>query len=167
MDSIISTFHIDWKVIIAQAVNFGIVFVVLYVFALKPLSKLMTERSERIAKGLDDAKSNRETLEKTKSEYDKVIIEARAEASTLFGDTKKQAESERTAMIEKTKSEIEEMVAKGKKTLETEKTKMVEEAKGEIVALGTQIAEKLIMSKVASKTDGSLNDKSVEELERL
>ena len=49
MDSIISTFHIDWKIIIAQAINFGVVFIVLYIFALKPLSKLMNERAEKIA----------------------------------------------------------------------------------------------------------------------
>ena len=56
MESIISTFHIDWKIIIAQMINFVIVFVVLYIFALKPLSKLMKERGEKIAKGIDDAK---------------------------------------------------------------------------------------------------------------
>ena len=55
MDSIISTFHIDWKIIIAQAINFVIVFAVLYFYALKPLSKLMKERSEKISQGLDDA----------------------------------------------------------------------------------------------------------------
>ena len=54
MDSIINTFHIDWKIIIAQAVNFGIVFVVLYIFALKPLNKLMAERAEKIKKGVED-----------------------------------------------------------------------------------------------------------------
>ena len=64
MDSIISTFHIDWKIIIAQAINFGVVFVVLYIFALKPLSKLMAERSEKIKKGIDDAKKSDELLQK-------------------------------------------------------------------------------------------------------
>ena len=81
MESIISTFHIDWKIIIAQAINFGVVFVVLYIFALKPLSKLMAERSEKIARGMDDAKTNATLLEKTKAEYDEVLVKARAEAN--------------------------------------------------------------------------------------
>ena len=74
MDSIISTFHIDWKIIIAQAVNFGVVFIVLYIFALKPLSKLMAERSEKIKKGIDDAKRSDELLEKAAQEYEQNTI---------------------------------------------------------------------------------------------
>ena len=64
MDSIISTFHIDWKIIIAQMINFGVVFVVLYIFALKPLSKLMTERGEKIETGISDAKKSSKLLQK-------------------------------------------------------------------------------------------------------
>src|SRR3990167_11379203 len=92
MDSIISTFHIDWKIIIAQAVNFGIVFVVLYLFALKPLSKLMAERAEKIARGIGDAKSNAVILEKTKQEYEKVLIKARGEAQKIFEEGKRSEE---------------------------------------------------------------------------
>ena len=69
MDSIISTFHIDWKIIIAQAVNFAIVLAVLYFFALKPLNKLMAERAEKIAKRVNDAKTNAELPPSTKPEY--------------------------------------------------------------------------------------------------
>src|SRR3990167_8785703 len=100
MESIISTFHIDWKIIIAQAVNFGVVFVVLYIFALKPLSKLMAERAEKIAKGVDDAKSNASVLEKTQKEYDEVMMRARIEANKIFQDGKKEVEIKKTAMIE-------------------------------------------------------------------
>ena len=52
MDSLITTFHIDWKIVIAQVINFGIVFAVLYFFALKPLSKLMKEREDIISKAI-------------------------------------------------------------------------------------------------------------------
>ncbi len=52
MESIISTFHIDWKIIIAQAVNFAVVFIVLYIFALKPLSKLMAEEVRKFQREL-------------------------------------------------------------------------------------------------------------------
>ena len=69
MDSLISTFHIDWHLIVAQAVNFAIVFAVLYWFALKPLGKLMEERKETIEKGLADAKSNAQLLANTEKEY--------------------------------------------------------------------------------------------------
>ena len=95
MESIISTFHIDWKIIVAQAINFAVVFIVLYIFALKPLSKLMKERTDTIAKGIDDAKSNAAILEKTAKEYEKVLAKARAEANIVFQDGKKEAEAKK------------------------------------------------------------------------
>jgi F-type H+-transporting ATPase subunit b len=147
MESIIGTFHIDWKIIIAQALNFGIVFVVLYVFALKPLSKLMNERSEKIAKGIDDAKTNEQLLTKTRAEYDAVLVQARVEANKIFQDTKKEAENEKMLMLEKAKQEVETTIENGKKTLAVEKAKIVEEAKKEIVSLTMAATEKLLSSK--------------------
>ena len=147
MDSIISTFHIDWKIIIAQAINFGMVFVVLYIFALKPLSKLMTERSEKIAKGINDAKTNAALLAETRAEYDAAIVKAKSEADKIFQDGKKEAENKKTSMLEEAKKEVAMVIENGKKTLEVEKTKMVEEAKKEIVNLAMLATRKLIESK--------------------
>ena len=147
MESIISAFHIDWKIIIAQAINFGIVFVVLYIFALKPLSKLMAERSEKIGKGIDDAKTNAELLAQSKVQYDKALAEAKAEANKIFQEGKKEADTKKAAMLEEAKKEVEGIIANGKQMLEAEKAKMVEEAKSEIVALTMLATEKLIKSK--------------------
>ena len=147
MESIISTFHIDWKIIIAQAVNFGVVFLVLYIFALKPLSKLMAERSERIAKGVDDAKTNSVLLEKTRQEYENALAQARVEANKIFQEGKKEAEAKRVVMLEEAKKEVSATIENGKKMLEAEKTKMVGEAKNEIINLAMQATEKLMKSK--------------------
>lgn len=147
MESIISTFHIDWKIIIAQAVNFGIVFVVLYIFALKPLSKLMAERAERIRRGIEDAKTNASTLDKTQKEYEEVLKAARLEANTIFQNAKKEAEEKKNGMIDAAKDEVKGIIDAGKKTLEIEKVRMVEDAKKEIVSIAMQAAEKIISGK--------------------
>lgn len=147
MESIISTFHIDWKIIIAQAINFGVVFVVLYIFALKPLSKLMAERSEKIGKGIDDAKTNASLLEKTNAEYNAMLAKAQTEANKIFQEGKKESEAKKILMLEDAKKEVALVIENGKKTLEAEKVKMVEEAKKEIVNLAMLATEKLISSK--------------------
>ncbi len=147
MDSIISTFHIDWKIIVAQAINFAIVFAVLYVYALKPLSKLMAERSEKISKGVNDAKMNAETLTRTEKEYEATLQKAKAEANAIFQAGKKEAEAEKTKMIEYAKSEVAQVIANGKKTLEADKAKMVADARNEIAALAMQAAEKILKEK--------------------
>ena len=154
MESIINTFHIDWKIIIAQAVNFAIVFVVLYFFALKPLNKLMAERSEKIAKGVHDAKHNAELLVTTKSEYEAALSKARAEAATIFQEGRKKSEAKRAEMLAEAKSDVERLIANGKKTLEAEKIKMVDEARKEIVSLAMEATKKML-AKQEDKVSGT------------
>ena len=160
MESIITTFHIDWHIIIAQAINFAIVLIVLYIFALKPLSKLMRERSEKIAKGIDDAKCNAEILEAGKVEYEAALAKARAEANTIFQTGKKEAEAKRAEMLETAKTEVKTMIDSGKKTLEAEKTKMVEEARQEVVALIVEATKKML----DGRADESFDSKTAKEL---
>ncbi|KKP85561.1 ATP synthase F0 subunit B [Candidatus Nomurabacteria bacterium RIFCSPHIGHO2_02_FULL_35_13] len=163
MESIINTFHIDLKIILAQVFNFGIVFAVLYLYALKPLNKLMKERSEKIEKGISDAKSNAEILNNTKAEYEEALSKARREADKIFQEGKKEAEAKKALMIEKTKDEVALMIQDGKKNLENEKIKMVAQATEEITSLSVKIAEKILGSKI----DGSFDEKTMKELNNM
>lgn len=153
MDSFIETFHIDWKIIIAQAVNFAVVLFVLNFLLIKPLKKMMKGRTETITGGLNDAKTNAELLKKTKEEYNEVIQKAREEAHTIFQEGKHDAEKKKTEMLEEARKEVETMITSGKKTLESEKTKMIEEAKVEIVSLVVSATEKLLESNPSEKFD--------------
>lgn len=162
MEPLIATFHIDWKIIIAQAINFAVVFAVLYVYALKPLSKLMAERSEKIAKGVNDAKENAKVLEKSTKEYEDTLLKAKKEAQALFDAGKKEAQTKKEMMLAEAKAEVDKMVEGGKKTLEIEKAKMVAEARKEIVSLVVLATEKLTGTK-----DASLQEKAVKELANL
>lgn len=163
MDSFISTFHIDWKILIAQAVNFGIVFLLLYFFALKPLKKVMNDRTKTIEGGLLDAKTNAETLLNTKKEYDAVIAAARTEAHTIFQEGKHEAEGKKKEMLEQAKIDVDKMISNGKKVLESEKNKMVEEAKSEIVSLVVKATEKIL----ESNDNNSYNEKALNQIKKM
>ena len=82
MDALIETFHIDWKLMIAQIINFVLVFLAIYVLAAKPLRKVIEERSQEISLGLLNGEKNKEILENTKKEYDAVLNQAKIEANS-------------------------------------------------------------------------------------
>ncbi len=163
MDSFISTFHIDWKILIAQAVNFGIILLLLYFFALKPLKKVMGERTDVIEKGIADAKHNAELITTTRKEYEEAIAKARSEALALFQEGKKEAEVKKAEILVQAQKEVDSMVASGKKNLEVEKSKMVEEAKGEIVSLVVAATEKILKD----QADHSVTDKAVKKISHI
>ncbi len=163
MDSFIETFHIDWKIIIAQSINFIIVLFVLYFLIVKPLKQLMKERSAHIEGGLNDAKANAELLANTKKEYDAVISKARTEAHTIFQEGKNEAESKKSEMVEEAKKEVDNMIASGKKVLESEKAKIIEEAKKEIVSLVVLSTEKLL----ESHPDKNFDELSINKIKKM
>lgn len=163
MESIISTFHLDWKIIVAQAINFAIVAAVLYFFALKPLNKLMDKRAAKIAQGLADAKSNADLLKANQIEYQKIINQAKAEAYMIFQENKKEIENKRAIMLQETKDEITSLLADSKKRLVDEKNKMLAETKKEIAFLAVKTAEKLL----GTKLDESFNIQAIKELQNI
>ncbi|MFA6257400.1 MAG: ATP synthase F0 subunit B [Candidatus Paceibacterota bacterium] len=144
MDSIISTFHIDWKIIIAQAINFGVVFVVLYIFALKPLSKLMAERSEKISKGIDDAKESDKLLQKAAEEYKQNEIKLRQIGIDSQKELTKELDKLRAKNIDKIKADNNEWNKKRIEQMEIDKKALVESAKSELVTLAMQAANKIM-----------------------
>lgn len=147
MEEFVQTFHIDWKLMIAQIINFGLVFLVFYFLAAKPLRKLMKERTEEIEGGLTNAKTNEELLKATKSEYESALQKARLEADAIFSESKKEVLKKREEMIENAKAEVASMIDSGKKSLEHEKTKMVNDAKNELASLAILAAEKVMQDK--------------------
>ena len=147
MDSIISTFHIDWKIIIAQAINFGVVFVVLYIFALKPLSKLMVERSERISKGIDDAKKSNELLQQSAEEYKQNTIKLRQIAIDSQKELTKELDQLRVKNLDRIKADNNEWTKKRAEQMEIDKKVLVESAKNELVTLVMLAAKKIMAEK--------------------
>ena len=164
MDSLISTFHIDWHIIAAQLVNFIVVFVVLYVFALKPLKKLMDERGATISGGLDNAKKQEELLKAQQEQYDATLAKARAEAQNLMKEVKNDAEAKRAQILASAQDESKAIFENGKKQLDAEKTKMLDDAKKELVSLVVSATEKVLGNNVTEKIGANLVEDSIKKI---
>ena len=164
MDSLISTFHIDWHLIVAQAVNFVVVIAVLYFFALKPLKKLMDERGATIKGGLENAEKQKELVAEQQKQYDAALAEARAQAAVMLKEAKKDTEAYRADMMAKAQADVAASIESGKKQLEAEKGKMMDEAKKELVSLVMGATEKVLGSAVSEKVESKLVEESIKNI---
>jgi len=153
MDSLIETFHIDWRLLIAQIFNFAIVFAVLYWFAFKPLAKVMTERTTKIEKGLDDAKKVEKKLSETQAEFNKAMIEAKKQANMMLEKAAVDADARKQEMIVRAKEEIGQIINQEKQKMQTEKTATLKEIKKEVADLVISTVEKVLGEKIDEKKD--------------
>ncbi|MEI8270893.1 MAG: F0F1 ATP synthase subunit B [bacterium] len=110
MEELITTFHIDWKLMIAQIVNFGLVLGLLYWLAAKPLSKLMSDRTKEITDGLDNAKlaeievananiKKEEIVHEAKNSAKKIISISQADGKEMIKEAKDKAILEKEEII--------------------------------------------------------------------
>ena len=77
---IASTFGVDWPHLIAQIISFGIVCVVLYVLAYKPILQTLEARRQQIASGLANAEKIKAELARIETERQQVLMKADDEA---------------------------------------------------------------------------------------
>ena len=153
MESLIETFHIDIKLLIAQVINFAIVFAALYFFALKPLFRIMNDRTAKIEKGLDDAKKVEEKLSKTEEDYKNELAKAKKEANEILNKAAEASEKKKKEMIINAKEEIGLIINKEKENMRQEKAKTLKEIKKEVADLVVASLEKVLGEKVDGKKD--------------
>lgn len=166
MDELVKTFHIDWKLMIAQIVNFVIVLSVLWYFALKPLQKIMIKRSEDIAKSLEDAKEIEKKLVATDEDRAKVLIKARQEAQEIVKQANEIGDKKRQEMLNTTKQETNEIVAQAKRQIEAAKEKLKKQLRQETAELVIQATQKVIQGSSIKKPDSKEVKEVLENLDR-
>lgn len=161
MESLISTFHIDGSLLLAQLINFAIVFSVLYFFAFKPLVKVMAERSKKIDTSLKNAAEIEERLSLTVKEKEEIITAAKAQAQAIIEEADKRGETRRAELIAKAKEEIGVVINAEKAKLVREKGETLKEIKKEVADLVILTVEKLLNEKMTSEKDQEMIKKLV------
>jgi len=164
MLDILSSFHIDWKILIAQLVNFTIVVFVLWFFALKPLAKKMQDRTTRIEDGLKQAEEIGKQLQEGEKERQEAFVAAKKEAQTIMQQAKEAAEKERVVLSEKAAAGAQQILEEARIQISREQKKAKEELKSEISGLVVLAAEKILREKLDQEKDGKLAKKILQEL---
>ncbi len=161
MEGLIETFHIDWKLLLAQVVNFAIVVAVLYKFAYKPLLKAMNERTGKIEKGLKNAQKAQRQLEEAEKEKEEKLLLVKKEARKILEEAYSQAEKSKAEIMAETQDKALQATEKAKEQIQAEKDKMLQEAKTEIGQLVLAATEKILEEKLDAQKDKELIEKTV------
>jgi F-type H+-transporting ATPase subunit b len=160
-DPIIKNLGIDWKIFLAQLVNFGIVFFVLKKFAFSPIQKLLKERQNKIEKGLNDAKRAASELNMAKEKYQEEIRKAKTEANKIVGEAQKLHDNIIERADEESQKKIEQSMEKAKKEIHSKKEQTMAEIKEETIELSIFAAERFLREKFDAKQNKNFIEKII------
>ncbi len=160
---IVGMFGINWKLFLAQLINFAIVLFVLWKWVFKPVTKGLSDRTEKIENSLQDA----ENIAKDRSDFDSwkqgEISSVRTEATAIITQAKETAEALKADTLKATADEQNNLIEQAKKRLEQEKAAMMESAKSELADIVVQATSTILKAKIDPVKDKQLIDDALKQ----
>ncbi|MFA5872007.1 MAG: F0F1 ATP synthase subunit B [Parcubacteria group bacterium] len=161
MSELLTKLGIDWKLLVAQIINFLVLLFVLYKFAYRPLLAMLEKRTKKIEQGLKDAELSHKQLEESEKRQAEVLHKARLEAKDIVEKAREQAEKGRSEIVAESKTQSDKLISDARAQIEQEKQKMFSEIKSEIGGLVVAATEKIIDEKLSSEKDKNLIEKVI------
>lgn len=153
---------IDWRLLVAQLVNFAILMTVLVFLLFKPIMAALEKRRAKISESLENADKISDELKRTTAETERLLVAARGEAQRIVTEAQKQSETIKTVAVDKTKAEVASVVAAGKAQLVADRDAMLVEVRAAAADLVAQATEKVIGEKLTHAKDKALVEKALE-----
>jgi F-type H+-transporting ATPase subunit b len=132
------TFGVDWPHLLAQIVSFAIVCALLYLFAYKPVLKMLATRRELIAQGLANSEKIKAELAKTEAQRQHVLVQANVEATRVLEEARAAAARLRAQEIQKANVAADQIIAKAREATASDHTRMLGQLKREVGRLVVQ-----------------------------
>ena len=147
MDALLHAFGIDWKLLTAQAVNFGVLIVALYFLLYKPVLKVLAEREALVAKGVEDAQRASEKLAGADTEAAALIKKADVQAAELVASARESASQEKARLMKEAEARAASVAADADARAKETAAKALRESEKEIARLATLAAARVLTEK--------------------
>jgi F-type H+-transporting ATPase subunit b len=154
---------INLPTLVAQIINFAILFGLLYLVAFKPIMRLLDERSRKIRESMEQADYIKEQAARAEEEVRKQLEAAAKEGQERIAEAVRIGEAIKQEAREEARKEAEALLARARIEIQRERDEAIEELRKEVVDLTILAAEKVIDRSLDKKAHRQLIDKVLEE----
>lgn len=152
MSELFSAFGIDWKLLLLQAVNFGILLAALTYFLYRPILRIIDERREKVAEGVRKAEAADRRLEEAKAEGEQMIGAAAREAEQLAATARARATEKGSEIVSAAEARAEAVVREARASAEEAQRQALLASQKEITRAAMLAAEKILRSEGHGKS---------------
>ncbi len=163
----LETLGIHFPSLAIYLVNFLLVLLLLYLFAYKPILRLMDQRADRIRESLEAADTARQEAASSQEAIQEQITEARREGQRIMDQAREASERFRTEEMDKARHEAEAFVERAKDDIARERDTALQEVRASFGDLAITAAERVIRSSLDRQAHEELINQVLEEGESL
>lgn len=150
--NIAGKFGVEWKLLIAQIINFVLVVFLLHRFAFKPVLKTLADRQKKIADGLQYTEEMEQKLKEAEKTYADKMKDAEHAAKELIDAARAQAKNYTEHQAQEAIAKAENMIKKAEEAIALEQKQMLFDVRKEVAQLVIKTSEK-VLSKTLSDDD--------------
>jgi F-type H+-transporting ATPase subunit b len=147
MSAILSTFGIDWRLLLIDGINFGLLLIGLTYFLYTPILKMLEERRQKVADGVEAAHKSQVRLAEVEGERTEKLREAAAEAESLIQSARLAASQTASEKLAEAQSRAESLLSDAERQAAELKRESLEESKKESAKLIVLGMERLMAQK--------------------
>lgn len=144
MSDLLAVFGVNWKLLLAQGINFALLLSILTYFLYKPILKMIDERREKIAEGVRTAEDAKNQLALAKTQSDKIVGDASKEAENLAKAARARAEEKGAEIVKSAEAQAQGVLSDATQRAEEAKRKAIKESEREIARAAMLAAEKIL-----------------------
>lgn len=141
---IFKNFGINPALLLAQIVNFLIVFIILKKILYKPFLTILKKREENLKEGLKSAEEGRKILEEATTKEHEMLKKAKQTSEKIVKDAKNQAAETAAKIEESAKNQAEKFLSSAREKIEQEAQESEERLTREIGKIAVTILEKTL-----------------------
>ena len=146
---------INGAFLIAQIVNFVLLLLILRAFLYKPMLKMLENRKQRIAEGLQAAEVARREAEAERAQLQAQLDSERRDAMERIAAASKRGETLASEIEANARQEAQRIVDEAREDAVRERERILAEAQDQIAELALLAAEKVLGRELASRESQS------------
>ena len=133
---------------VIQFLSFAILLVVVFVFAYKPVKRILKKRADFVENEIKEARENNLTAQRSIDEAKEIVASSKVQASAIIQKAEQQGQEQYDALIAQAKDEVVMMKKDAEKDIEHAKEEALQDIRNEMVKVALGASEEILKREV-------------------
>ena len=149
---------------VVQFLSFLVLLIVVFVFAYKPVKKILKKRADYVENEIKEARESNLEAQKNVDEAKEIIAQSKVQASEIIKNAEKQGQEKYDTLIIDAKAEVEEMKVGAQEDIERAKEEAIQDIRNEMVNVALSASEEILKREVDSDDNKRLAEDFINRL---
>uniref|UniRef100_UPI00403F7584 F0F1 ATP synthase subunit B n=1 Tax=Lentilactobacillus hilgardii TaxID=1588 RepID=UPI00403F7584 len=145
-------------------ISFLILMFLIKLIAWNPITKMMQNRSDKIANDIDSAENSRDKAAELAQQRQAQLDKTREDANNLINTAKENGQRQREQIVEDARNEASNLKSSAEKDIEQQRQEALANSRKDVASLSIEIATKIISKELNEQDQKGLVDSYIEGL---